>query len=49
VDNARAGGKGDGSRNKKGEPMLGVKVKQKPWWPFIPLSNYMIPLLHCEI
>ncbi len=27
--------------------MLGVK--QKPWWPFIPLSNYMIPLLHCKI
>ncbi len=28
----------------KGEPELGVK--QKPWWPFIPLSNYMIPILH---
>ena len=24
-------------------------VKKKQWWPFIPLSNYMIPLLHCEI
>ena len=32
----------------KGKPKLGV-VKQKPWWPFIPISNYMTPLLHCEI
>jgi hypothetical protein len=31
----------------KGEPELGVK--KKLWWPFIPLSNYMIPILHCEI
>ncbi len=23
--------------------------KQKPWWPFIPVSHYMIPLLHCMI
>ena len=28
-------------------PVLGVK--QKPWWPFIPLQNYVVPLLHCEI
>jgi hypothetical protein len=31
----------------KGEPELGVK--KQPWWPFIPLSNYMIPILHCKI
>jgi hypothetical protein len=24
-------------------------VKKIPWWPFIPLYNYMIPLLHCKI
>jgi hypothetical protein len=24
-------------------------VKQLPWWPFIPLTNYASPLLHCEI
>jgi hypothetical protein len=29
------------------EPMLGIK--QRPWWPFIPLTNYVSPLLHCEI
>jgi hypothetical protein len=28
------------------EPQLGVK--QRPWWPFIPLTNYVSPLLHCE-
>ena len=31
----------------KGEPMLGVK--KKPWWPFIPIAHYMVPLLHCMI
>jgi hypothetical protein len=35
------------AETKKEDPQLGVK--QRPWWPFIPLSNYMIPLLHCEI
>ncbi len=35
------------AETKKGDPQLGVK--QKPWWPFILLSNYMTPLLHCEI
>jgi hypothetical protein len=39
--------RGTEAETKKREPMLGVK--QKPWWPFIPFSNYMIPLLHCEI
>ncbi len=29
------------------DPKLGVK--QRPWWPFIPLTNYVSPLLHCEI
>ena len=29
------------------EPKLGIK--QRPWWPFIPLTNYVTPLLHCEI
>jgi hypothetical protein len=33
------------AETKIGDPQLGVK--QKPWWPFIPLSNYMTPLLHC--
>jgi hypothetical protein len=33
--------------SKPGDPQLGVK--QQPWWPFIPISNYMTPLLHCEI
>jgi hypothetical protein len=32
---------------KKGEPQLGIK--QQPWWPFIPVLNYLVPLLHCEI
>jgi hypothetical protein len=36
--------RGTEAETKKREPMLGVK--QKPWWPFIPFSNYMIPLLH---
>ena len=35
------------AETKKGDPQLGVK--QKPWWPFIPLSNYMTPFLHCKI
>jgi hypothetical protein len=26
------------------EPQLGIK--QRPWWPFIPLTNYVSPLLH---
>jgi hypothetical protein len=29
------------------EPKLGVK--KRPWWPFIPLTHYVSPLLHCEI
>ena len=23
--------------------------EQRPWWSFIPLTNYVSPLLHCEI
>jgi hypothetical protein len=35
------------NRRKEEQPQLGIK--QRPWWPFIPLSHYMVPLLHCEI
>ncbi len=35
------------AETKKGDPLLGVK--KKPWWPFLPLDHYMVPLLHCEI
>ena len=38
---------GDEAEKQKGEPKLGVK--KKPWWPFIPVTHYMVPLLHCEI
>jgi hypothetical protein len=38
---------GDEAEKQKGEPNLGVK--KKPWWPFIPVSHFMVPLLHCEI
>jgi hypothetical protein len=38
---------GKEAESKKGELQLGIK--QQPWWPFIPISNYMVPLLHCEI
>ncbi len=35
------------AKNNNNEPQLGVK--KRPWWPFIPLTNYVTPLLHCEI
>jgi hypothetical protein len=35
------------AETKKGDPQLGVK--QKPWGPFIPICNYIVPLLHCKI
>jgi hypothetical protein len=38
---------GEDAEKNKGDPVLGVK--KKPWWPFIPLSNYLVPLLHCLI
>ncbi len=38
---------GDEAEKQNGEPKLGVK--KKPWWPFIPVTHYMVPLLHCEI
>ncbi len=38
---------GKDAEKNKGNPVLGVK--KKPWWPFIPLSNYLVPLLHCLI
>jgi hypothetical protein len=39
---------GDKVEKQKGrKPQFGVK--QKPGWPFILVTHYMIPLLHCEI
>ncbi len=38
---------GKEAEHKKGKPQRGIK--QQPWWPFIPVLNYMVPLLHCEI
>ncbi len=35
------------AESSKDEPQLGVK--QRPCWPFIPLTHYVSPLLHCEI
>ena len=35
------------AENNNDESQLGVK--KRPWWPFIPLTNYVTPLLHCEI
>jgi hypothetical protein len=26
-----------------------LRVKHQPWWPFIPLTHYVSPLLYCEI
>ena len=45
MDELVSGGMNAESSNK--EPLLGIK--QQPWWPFIPLTNYVTPLLHCEI
>ncbi len=33
--------------NPKDEPEL--RVKQSPWWPFIPLTHYVSPLFHNKI
>jgi hypothetical protein len=38
---------GEDAETRQGDPLLGVK--KKPWWPFLPLGNYMVPLLHCLI
>ncbi len=38
---------GINAESNNNEPKLGVK--QRPWWPFIPLTNYVSPLLHCKI
>ncbi len=35
------------AENNKDEAQLGVK--NIPWWPSIPLTNYLSPLLHYEI
>ena len=37
----------EAERRGNGETKLGVK--QKPWWDFIPITHYMVPLLHCMI
>ncbi len=47
VDNGKYCRLGGEAEKQKGEPKLGVK--KKPWWPFIPVTHYMVPLLHCEI
>ncbi len=31
------------AEQRNAEPKLGVK--EKPWWPFIPVTNYVSPLL----
>ncbi len=38
---------GINAESNNNKPKLGVK--QWPWWPFIPLTNYVSLLLHCEI
>jgi hypothetical protein len=38
---------GAAAEKSKGDPLLGVK--KKPWWSFIPVNHYIVPLLHCEI
>lgn len=44
VELCRLGNEAEAS---SGKPKLGVK--KCPWWPFIPVCNYIVPLLHCEI
>ena len=34
-------------QDKKVNPIMGMK--EKPWWDFIPLRHYVVPLLHCLI
>ncbi len=38
---------GKDAETKQGDQLLGVE--KKSCWPFIPLGNYMVPLLHCLI
>jgi hypothetical protein len=38
---------GNNAEKNIGNPVLGVK--KKPWWLFIPLLNYLVPLLDCLI
>jgi hypothetical protein len=35
------------AKNNNNKPQLGLK--KRTWWPFLPLTNYITPLLHCEI
>ena len=34
-------------QDRKAKPIMGMK--EKPWWDFIPLRHYVVPLLHCLI
>jgi hypothetical protein len=34
---------------RRGTSKTKLGVKQKPWWDFIPITHYMVPLLHCMI
>jgi hypothetical protein len=38
---------GDKAATQNGKPERGVK--QRPWFPFIPVAHHMVPLLHCMI
>ena len=33
----------------KTPPQPNLGMKDEPWWDFIPLDHYIVPLLHCEI
>ena len=37
------------AENRRNEEQPQLSINQRPWWPFIPLSHYMVPLLHCKI
>ena len=34
-------------KNANAKPTMGVK--EEPWWDFIPITHYVVPLLHCLI
>jgi len=39
----------DVKKRTKNEPPPQLGVKEQPWWDFIPLDHYIVPLLHCNI
>lgn len=39
----------DVKKRTKNEPPPQLGVKEEPWWNFIPLDHYIVPLLHCNI